>query len=133
MRGVFTSGADGSFVVQTVLPVPYSIPMDGSVGELMAHTDISPMRPSHIHFLIDAPGHERLITHLFKKSCPFIETDVVYGVKAPLLAEFRLIPAGGTTPAGHIANQPFWLLEYDFVLQPVSTAARSEPDIAAVA
>jgi len=36
MRGIFTSGADGSFVVQTVLPVPYSIPMDGSVGELMA-------------------------------------------------------------------------------------------------
>ena len=98
---------------------------------MMTHTDISPMRPSHIHFLIDAPGHERLITHLFKKSCPFIETDVVYGVKAPLLAEFRLIPAGGTTPAGHIANQPFWLLEYDFVLQPVSVsvsvAASSEP------
>ena len=133
MRGVFTSGADGSFVVQTVLPVPYSIPMDGSVGELMTHTNISPMRPSHIHFLIDASGHERLITHLFKKSCPFIETDVVYGVKAPLLAEFRLIPAGGTTPAGHIANQPFWLLEYDFVLQPVSVAASSEPEIVAVA
>jgi len=58
---------------------------------------------------------------------------VVYGVKAPLLAEFRLIPAGGATPAGHIANQPFWLLEYDFVLQPVLVAASSEPEIMAVA
>ena len=33
MRGAFTSGADGSFLVQTVLPVPYSIPLDGGVGE----------------------------------------------------------------------------------------------------
>ena len=82
---------------------------------------------------IDAPGHERLITHLFKKSCPFIETDVVYGVKAALLAEFRLIPAGGTTPAGYIANQPFWLLEYDFVLQPSAQAGSAKAPAASVA
>jgi len=133
MRGVFTSGADGSFVVQTVLPVPYSIPMDGSVGELMARTGISPMRPSHIHFLIDAPGHERLTTHLFKKACPYIETDVVYGVKAPLIAEFRQLPAGTKTPSGQISNQPFWLLEYDFVLQPGSALANSSHDLVSAA
>ena len=122
MRGILKSGANGSFVVQTVLPVPYSIPTDGSVGELMRRTEISPMRPSHIHFLIDAPGHHQVITHLFKKSCPYIETDVVYGVKAPLIAEFRLLPAGSTTPTGQISNRPFWLLEYDFVLQPAGMA-----------
>ncbi len=125
MRGIFKSGKDGSFVVQTVLPVPYSIPMDGSVGELMSRTGISPMRPSHIHFLINAPDHCEVITHLFKKSCPYIETDVVYGVKAPLIAEFRLMPAGRATPTGHIANQPFWLLEYDFVLQPKAKVSSS--------
>jgi hydroxyquinol 1,2-dioxygenase len=130
MRGIFTSGADGSFVVQTVLPVPYSIPMDGSVGDLMARTDISPMRPSHIHFLIDAPGHHRVITHLFKKSCPYIETDVVYGVKAPLIAEFGRLPAGSPTPTGQIANQPFWLLEYDFILQPTSKPQSTKPMVA---
>jgi hydroxyquinol 1,2-dioxygenase len=120
MRGIFKSGSDGSFVVQTVLPVPYSIPLDGSVGELMTRTDISPMRPSHIHFLIKAPGHREVITHLFKKSCPYIETDVVYGVKAPLIAEFRQLPAGSATPTGNIASQPFWLLAYDFVLHPLA-------------
>jgi hydroxyquinol 1,2-dioxygenase len=126
MRGIFTSGADGAFVVQTVLPVPYSIPMDGSVGELMQQTAISPMRPSHVHFLIDAPGHDRLITHLFRKSCPYIETDVVYGVKAPLIAEIRRFPAGSPTPIGRNSDQPFWLLEYDFVLQPAAQAGSVE-------
>ena len=131
MRGIFRSGNDGRFIVQTVLPVPYSIPMDGSVGEVMSRTEISPMRPSHIHFLIEANGHRRLITHLFKKSCPYIETDVVYGVKAPLIAEFKLMPAGSTTPTGKISNEPYWLLEYDFMLQPVEHAAAAVPVIAA--
>ena len=131
MRGVFKSDANGNFVVQTVLPVPYSIPMDGSVGEIMARTNISPMRPSHIHFLIDAPGYHRLITHVFKKSCPYIATDVVYGVKAPLIAAFKLMPAGSTTPMGTIADQQFWLLEYDFVLQPIAQAVSGDTDVAA--
>jgi hydroxyquinol 1,2-dioxygenase len=131
MRGIFKSDANGDFVVQTVLPVPYSIPMDGSVGEIMARTDISPMRPSHIHFLIDAPSHHRLVTHPFKKSCPYIAADVVYGVKAPLISEFKLMPAGSTTPTGAIAYQPFWLLEYDFVLQPVAQAGSADTDVAA--
>jgi len=126
MRGIFTSQSDGSFMVQTVLPVPYSIPMDGTVGEVMSRTGISPMRPSHVHFKINAPGYGEVITHLFKKSCPYIETDVVYGVKGPLIAEFRQMPAGATTPSGHVANQPFWLLEYDFVLHQASRLSSSE-------
>jgi len=127
MRGILRSGSDGRFMVQTVLPVPYSIPMDGSVGDLMNRTEISPMRPSHIHFLIEAQGYRRVITHLFKKSCPYIETDVVYGVKAPLITEFKLMPAGSVTPTGEIAKQPFWLLEYDFVLQPEENASAEVP------
>jgi hypothetical protein len=35
-----------------------------------------------------------------------------------LIAEFRQMPAGTATPTGLIANESFWLLEYDFVLQP---------------
>lgn len=48
MRGIFKSDANGDFVVQTVLPVPYSIPMDGSVGEILVRTNISSMRPTSI-------------------------------------------------------------------------------------
>jgi hydroxyquinol 1,2-dioxygenase len=134
MRGIFTSQADGSFMVQTILPVPYSIPMDGTVGKIMSQTGISPMRPSHVHFMINAPGYGEIVTHLFRKSCPYIETDVVYGVKAPLIAEFHQMPAGTATPLGHIANKSFWLLEYDFVLQPAtnrSSSASRPPEAAA--
>src|SRR5262249_23437616 len=91
MRGIFKSADDGRFVVQTVLPVPYSIPMDGSVGELMSRTEISPMRPSHVHFLIDAAGHRRPFHHFFRELCPYILTHGVDGGKAPLKPQLPLI------------------------------------------
>jgi len=50
MRGVYHSQTDGSFIVRTVVPIGYTIPMDGPVGELMSRTNISHFRPAHIHF-----------------------------------------------------------------------------------
>ena len=34
-RGVFTSDADGVYVLRTVKPIGYSIPMDGPVGDMV--------------------------------------------------------------------------------------------------
>jgi hydroxyquinol 1,2-dioxygenase len=117
MRGIYESGPDGSFVVRTVAPIGYSIPMDGTVGELMNRTDISHMRPAHIHFLVEAPGYHRLITHLFQRGGPYIETDVVYGVKEALIVEFRKMPAGSKAPTGEMIDTPFHIVNYDFILQ----------------
>src|SRR5690242_10945074 len=39
MRGVYRTQADGSYIVRTVAPIGYTIPMDGSVGELMRRTN----------------------------------------------------------------------------------------------
>ena len=41
--------------------------MDGPVGELIRQTDISYFRPAHVHFLLNVPGYEPLITHLFEE------------------------------------------------------------------
>ena len=68
--------------------------MDGTVGELMERTNISHMRPAHIHFAISAPGYDGCVTHLFQKGDEFIETDVVYGVKEPLIVDFVEEAAG---------------------------------------
>ena len=75
-------------MIRTVAPIGYTIPMDGPVGELMKKTTISHMRPAHIHFCLESPGYHRVVTHLFQRGCPYIETDVVYGVKEPLIVDF---------------------------------------------
>src|SRR5262249_55751396 len=56
MRGLYRTQPDGSYAIRTVAPIAYTIPMDGTVGELMNRTNISHMRPAHIHFAISSPG-----------------------------------------------------------------------------
>jgi hydroxyquinol 1,2-dioxygenase len=116
MRGLYRTQPDGSYVIRTVAPIAYTIPMDGTVGELMERTNISHMRPAHIHFAITAPGYHDCVTHLFKQGDEFIETDVVYGVKAPLIVEFVKKPPG-KAPTGETLSTPFYEVKYDFVLE----------------
>ena len=115
LRAVFHTGADGKYVIRTIAPPGYSIPMDGTVGDLLKRTDISHFRPAHIHFFISAPGYEPLITHLFKKDAKYINSDVVFGVKDKLIVEFEKRPAG-KTPTGENSAEPFLVVNYDFVL-----------------
>jgi hydroxyquinol 1,2-dioxygenase len=119
LRAVYSSRDDGAYCVRTIAPRGYSIPMDGPVGDLMERTDISHFRPAHVHFLVEADGHERLITHLFQAGAEYLENDVVFGTKDALVVEFQERPPG-TTPAGDECDTPFLVAEYDFVLQPGS-------------
>ncbi len=121
MRGVFHTKPDGSYTIRTVAPIGYSIPMDGPVGGLVKRTDISEMRPAHIHFCIEAPGYRRVVTHVFNRACPYLETDVVYGVKTPLIADFVDNPPG-TAPNGENIDTRFYTVRYDFVLEPAAQA-----------
>jgi hydroxyquinol 1,2-dioxygenase len=116
MRGLYRTGADGKYVIRTVAPIGYTIPMDGTVGELMKRTAISHMRPAHVHFQVTAPGYSSVVTHLFRNGDPYIETDVVYGVKKELIVDFERKPAG-PAPTGENVTIPFNVVRYDFVLQ----------------
>ncbi len=116
MRGIYHTQADGSYMIRTVAPIGYTIPMDGTIGELMKRTKISHMRPAHIHFCIEAAGYHRVVTHLFQRGDQYIETDVVYGVKEPLITDFKKMPPG-KAPTGEMLKEPFYLVHYDFVLQ----------------
>ena len=123
MRGIYPAQPDGSYLIRTVAPIAYTIPMDGTVGELMNRTNMSHMRPAHIHFAINAPGYHGLVTHLFQAGDEWINDDAVYGVKEPLIVEFKKMPAGSKAPSGEIMNEPFYVVSYDFVLERKAQAA----------
>ena len=122
LRGVYHSGPDGRYLVKTIAPLGYAIPMDGPVGELVKKTDISYFRPAHIHFILSAPGYQKIITHLFKRGTEYLENDVVYGVKQELIADFHRHEPG-VAPGGEKVDTPFWTIEYDFVLAPEGATA----------
>ena len=117
LRAKYSSREDGSYCVRTVAPLGYAIPLDGPVGELIGATEISHFRPAHVHFLIDVPGYEPLITHLFQEGAEYLDSDVVFGTKEELVVAFeRREP--GPTPDGGTSEVPWLLAVYDFVLQP---------------
>jgi protocatechuate 3,4-dioxygenase beta subunit len=78
-RGVFATDADGVYVVRTVKPRGYSIPMDGPVGNMVKAQGRHGMRPAHIHFLVGSSGYRELVTALYLRDDPHLADDVVFG------------------------------------------------------
>lgn len=61
-RAILTSDENGIFHFKAVVPASYPIPTDGLVGQLLTKLNRHPYRPSHIHFMFDKVGYDRLIT-----------------------------------------------------------------------
>jgi protocatechuate 3,4-dioxygenase beta subunit len=117
LRARFVTDANGHVSFRTILPRSYPIPTDGPVGQLVAATNRHPMRPAHIHFLLNAPGLEPLITHVFIEGDEYLESDVVFGVKEELICkvERRDDPI---MPDGQPAMGPWYEMKYDFHVKP---------------
>jgi hydroxyquinol 1,2-dioxygenase len=114
-RGLFTTDESGSFWFRTIVPSHYPIPYDGPVGELLLATKRHPYRPAHIHFIVSAPGHKALTTHIFVAGSPYIESDAVFAVKKSLITDF----AGVDDPAlaaRYGVSAPFRLATFDITL-----------------
>ena len=88
-RGVFATDAKGLFVLRTVKPLGYSIPMDGPVGEMVRMQRRHGMRPAHIHFLVGAPGYRELVTALYLRDDPHLADDVVFGSSDDLAVDIH--------------------------------------------
>ena len=120
-RGLFTADQDGAFWFRTVVPSYYPIPTDGPVGALLLATKRHPYRPAHIHFIVAAPGHRTLTTHIFVAGSQYIESDAVFAVKKSLITEFALVDDPGQA-AGYGLDGPFHKANFNIVLQPDGTS-----------
>ena len=120
-RGLFTADADGAFWFRTIVPSHYPIPTDGPVGTLLNATERHPFRPAHIHFIVTAPGHRALTTHIFVAGSPYIESDAVFAVKKSLIKEFNQVD-DPEQAARYGLDGPFCLANFDIILLPESSA-----------
>lgn len=115
LRGLFVTGADGSYWFRAVKPKFYPIPDDGPVGKLLGQLGRHPYRPAHLHYIITAPGYDTLTTHIFDPHDEYIHSDAVFGVKKELLAEF--IRIDDSTKAQELGFEgSYWDVTFDFVL-----------------
>jgi len=106
-RGRFLTGTNGKYGFVGIKPVSYPIPDDGPVGELLAALHRHPYRPAHMHFLVTAPGHQKIVTHIFTGDDVYLGSDAVFGVKSSLIANFE-----------HIGGKTGWRASFNFVMVP---------------
>lgn len=118
-RGVLRSDAQGGVRFRTITPTAYPVPTDGPVGQMLVACGRHPWRPAHVHFKINAPGYAPLITHLFRDGDPYLDSDVVFGVRSSLIGNY-VRHDSGKAPDGSTINGPFYTLAHDFVLAPVA-------------
>jgi hydroxyquinol 1,2-dioxygenase len=116
MRARFHADDNGRFHFWSIKPAAYPIPHDGPVGQMLEAQGRHPWRPAHVHFMISAPGHEQLVTHVFVAGDKYLDSDVVFGVKDSLIREFVRREAG-TAADGRRLDTPYHHLNYDFGLK----------------
>jgi protocatechuate 3,4-dioxygenase beta subunit len=67
----------------------------------------APLATTHLHFKIEAPGYDTLITHVFRKDDPYLASDAVFGVPESLVTDWLQLADGS------------YQLDFDFVLNRV--------------
>ncbi|MCB5410922.1 dioxygenase [Pseudogemmobacter faecipullorum] len=88
LRGRLTTDANGHYAFRAVLPVAYPIPDDHTAGELIRAMGHHPMRPSHMHFMLQKDGYKRLISQVFDSRDKYLENDSVFAVKESLIGTY---------------------------------------------
>jgi catechol 1,2-dioxygenase/hydroxyquinol 1,2-dioxygenase len=116
-RGIFRTDANGNYLVRTVRPLGYYIPLDGPVGQMVIAQKRHGMRPAHIHFLVAAVGYRELVTALYLAGDDHLEDDVVFGASGDLVVEVK-----ANDPASPLPGVPS--VHFDFSLARESEADR---------
>ncbi|KAF2668548.1 aromatic compound dioxygenase [Microthyrium microscopicum] len=115
-RAVLESDEKGHFHFKATVPVPYPIPSDGPVGDLLRKLYRHPYRPSHMHFMFEKTGYDHLITALYLRGDPYESSDAVFGVKESLVVDLKTVSDVEGLSAKYGVSPSTRLLRYDFVL-----------------
>ncbi|UXY24261.1 maleylacetate reductase and hydroxyquinol 1,2-dioxygenase domain-containing protein [Streptomyces cynarae] len=118
LRGRLRTDAEGRLRFWSILPCEYPIPDDGPVGDMLKATGRHPYRAPHLHFMINAEGHQQLITQLFVSGGRYLDSDAVFGVKDDLIVEF--VPRTGSAPDGREISGEWRELRFTFRIAPVT-------------
>ena len=126
-HGLMTVGEDGRYAFTTVKPVEYTVPSDGPVGDILRACGRHPWRPSHLHYIVTAPGYKSLVTEIFPDDDPYLDQDTVFGVREDLVMTYSEKPASefpdGMEISGKV-DEPFLYVNFDVTLaredQPLS-------------
>ena len=120
LRGVFHADEEGEFRFRTIRPCHYPVPSDGPVGRMLTALGRHPYRPAHLHFIVEAPGFEKVATHLFADDDDYLDSDAVFGVKDSLIKRFERHEDEAEARACGV-RAPFFTVDHEFRLAPLAS------------
>lgn len=89
LRGRTTTGEDGRYEIQTVVPAPYMIPHQGPTGRLLETLGRHPWRPAHIHLIAAQDGYRTLTTQIYFEGDQYLDSDSVTAARPELAFPLR--------------------------------------------
>jgi hydroxyquinol 1,2-dioxygenase len=124
LRCRIRTDSDGSYCLKTIKPGGYPVPYDGPVGALLRAGGRHAWRPAHFHWIVSADGFQPVVTEVFNAEDPYIEGDAAFGVRESLVIQFTHKDSQEEAARFAVTN-PFFLVNFDFHLQPLASAHKS--------
>lgn len=112
--GRFHTDANGEVNFQTVVPGDYPVPTSGPTGTMLDQLGRHGYRAAHIHYIIQAPGHEQFTTMMYFNHSPYVDSDTIFSVKDFRVDIVKHDDAAAIKAKG--LDRPFYTLDYTFVL-----------------
>jgi hydroxyquinol 1,2-dioxygenase len=112
--GRFRTDANGEVHYLSVVPGDYPVPTSGATGSVLQMLGRHGYRACHVHYMIQAEGHEPLTTMMYFNHSPYVDSDTIFSVK-----NFRVDLTEHTDPAEIAArglDRPFYSLDYTFII-----------------
>ena len=116
LRGTLHADENGNYAFATAKPISYQVPEDSAGGELVRAGGRHCWRPAHIHLMVTAEGWKRHISQIFDVNDPYIDSDSVFGVRAPLAVPYDQTPSEEELTRFADIERPFNVTKVDFVL-----------------
>ncbi|MDJ0919859.1 MAG: dioxygenase [Henriciella sp.] len=110
-RGKLKTNDDGTYYVESTMPVPYQIPHAGPTGELMRAIGRHTWRPAHVHYKVRAPGFMEFTTQAYFKDAEWVDNDSCSGNQS---REFEI---------AEVIEDGKRIMDIDFVIQPLPAMA----------
>lgn len=112
--GRFHTDVNGEIHFQTVVPGDYPVPTSGPTGSMLEQLGRHGYRAAHMHYIIQAEGHEQFTTMMYFNHSPYVDSDTIFSVKDFRVDIVKHDDAAEIKAKG--LDRPFYTLEYTFVL-----------------
>jgi catechol 1,2-dioxygenase len=117
MRRRIKVDRNGDYKFTSIMPSGYACPTNGSTERLLKAIGRHGIRPAHIHFFVEAPGHRQLTSQINIEDDPYVNDDFAYATREGLVPSvIRHHDPEEIKAAGF--DRPYAEIRFDFILVP---------------